>query len=652
MSIDATTRTSVSRAIFLAALVLTFAVLYVARDVFIPLALALLLTFILAPFVSRLQRLGLPRIPALGVVLVFAFAIIASVGWLVVVQAADLANMLPSYRQNISAKVAVIEKSYLNAVERSKKAIESIKRDGDHAQATVEQAPPVVSVVPTSESSQERLQNSGKSADKNPPPKPVQVEVAEHYTGLDLVRRALGPIINPFATAMIVLVFTIFMLFQREDLRDRIIRLCGRSRMNLTTEVLDEASDRVSRYLQMLLLINGINGACVGIGLTLLGVPNGFLWGLLAGLLRFIPYVGPWIAAMMPITLAITVFDGWTRPLMVVALFLLIELLCNNFLEPWLYGTQTGASPFAIVVSALFWAWLWGGVGLLLATPLTVCLVVLGKFVPQLEFLNILLGDTPPLKPSVRYYQRLLALDREEADDIIESELKTSDRLTVFDEIIIPALKQAENERHHGDLNELRERFIFESARDLVEELQERAESEPKSNGENGAEPQSWRGPVRVVCVPARDEADELVARMLAGIVDPRVAQVDVLSYKALASELIDHTLCRDADLVCISALPPSTIAHSRYLCKRLHRDNPDKSILVGLWTTILDEKQAAEKIGCGPNTEVVRSLKEAIHRISSRAKLQPVTASGAEKSKKLQDEMTEFGKARPSLSI
>src|SRR4029079_17820537 len=296
------------------------------------------------------------------------------------------------------------------------------------------------------------------------------------------------------------------MLIQREDLRNRLIHLIGSPRLNVTTQALDDAAHRVSRYLLMQLIINGLFGLVLGIGLFFIGVPNSLLWGVLAGILRFVPFIGPWIAASIPVALSLAVFDGWTKPFLVLGLFVINELVSNNILEPWLYGASTGISSLGILVSAVFWTWLWGPVGLVMATPLTVCLMVVGRHVPQLAFVNKLLSTQEILPPQDRFYQRLLALDPEEAIEVAEDFLKDHSLEALYDSVLLPALSLAEQDRHHGDLEEPKERLIIDTLRELVDDLGARAQRAAIESSDTSSQPSVTpiqTNDLSVVCLPA-----------------------------------------------------------------------------------------------------------------------------------------------------
>jgi hypothetical protein len=423
----------------------------------------------------------------------------------------------------------------------------------------------------------------------------------------------------------IVVVLVIFFLVRREDLRDRFIRLVGKGQVTVTTQAIEDAAARVSRYLSMQLLLNVTFGISVTIGLYLIGVPSAILWGILGAALRFIPYIGAWIAAAVPIGLSMAISTGWVPPILTVGLFGGLELFIGNVLEPWLYGKNTGVSPVAVLVAAVFWTWLWGAVGLLLATPLTVCLMVIGKYVPQLSFLDILLGNDEVFEPPKRVYQRLLAGDQEESTELIYGYLEHMPLVELYDTVLIPALAMAQTHWQRGEINEDRHKFIFQSLKETVEELGERqqearatkeAEKPNQADGDSPLEPSTNSSSLCVLCLPARDEADEIAAMMLAQLLATRGCTIEAVSVTALASEMVDLVEQRNADVVCISAMPPTASAHARYLCKRLQGRFPDAHLIVGLWNATGDLNKAKERIGCGATTHVVAKLATAQEKI------------------------------------
>ena len=432
-----------------------------------------------------------------------------------------------------------------------------------------------------------------------------------------------GTLLETLGTIGIVIVLVVFFLIRREDLRDRFIHLVGKGQVTVTTQMLEDAGARVSRYLSMLFLINVTFGISVGVGLYLIGVPNALLWGILAAALRFIPYIGPWIAAAMPIGLSMAISTGWLAPILTVGLFVALELFSNNVLEPWLYGKNTGVSPVAILVAAVFWLWLWGPVGLLLATPLTVCLLVVGKHFPQLSFLGILLGSEPVFEPKKRVYQRLLAGDQEEADELLEDLLQHKPLAEVYDTALIPALALAETHWHRGEVNDGKHKFIMESLKEMIQDridrqqemqAQEITEDTPEANEDSGLVDLIDSPRLCILSLPARSEADEIAAMMLAQVLETRSCVVQAVSVTSLASEMVDLVEQRKADVVCVSATPPGAMMHARYLCKQLRRRFPTVKLVVGLWDVQGDLNKARERIGCGAT--VVATLADAQEQI------------------------------------
>ncbi len=430
-----------SRAATLITTVLVVAILYVAREVFIPFALALLLSFLLGPLVTRLQHLGLKRVPAVVCVFLLSFAVFGIGAVKITGQLIDLAEDLPNYQQNLEAKIEKLKVPRGGGIEKVIKMFGELEKELPGAPSGPE---PRATALKSTKAASAGVEE----------PKPIPVEVhSAPATSVQFAQGMVRPVVRPLATAGIVAVFTIFMLIQREDLRNRFFRLVGAAQMNTTTHALDDAAWRVSRYLRMQLLVNACYGIPVGVGLFFIGVPNPILWGVLATFLRFVPYAGPFVAALLPIGLALAIDSGWSTALLTGGLFLSLELITNNMLEPWLYGSSTGVSAVGLLVATVFWTWLWGSIGLFLATPLTVCLAVLGKYVSHLEFLSVLLSDTAVLTPAESFYQRMIALDQQEATQLADTFLETGTLEELYDAVIIPALSLAEQDRHRGALD-------------------------------------------------------------------------------------------------------------------------------------------------------------------------------------------------------
>jgi predicted PurR-regulated permease PerM len=546
----------------MAAIVVVVGALYLGRDILIPLALSILLSFMLAPVMVRLRRLGLGRIPAVLAVVVLLFVALLGLGAIVGSQIVHLADHMPTYEWNLRAKIRDLRIAIPSGgvVERTSAMLRDLGKELNK---------PTVPAGKDAESSAEPE-----------PPKPVPVQVQEPQAPLQTLREVGGPLVAPIATAGLVVVFVIFMLLQREDLRDRMIRLLAASDVARATEAMDDAARRISRYLLMQLVINVLYGIPVGVGLYFLGVPNPALWGLLATVLRFVPYVGPAIAALFPIALSFAVAPGWTLPLLTIALFVTLELFINNVLEPWLYGSSTGLSPVAILVAAVFWTALWGPAGLLLSTPLTVCLVVLGRHVPQLGFLHVLLGDEPALDPEVKFYQRLLARDPEEATELAEEYLEEGSLEKLYDAVIMPALALAEQDRLRGSLEPATVREIAQDTIGVVEELAE--EDEPRAD--EAAVPDAGR----VLCIGARNALDEAAAAMLAHLLQRGGLAAGPLGRDAVAGRNLTLLEREGVALICLSYVNPAAIQHAHRLTRRLRQHfGPAVRILVGLWTAM-----------------------------------------------------------------
>jgi len=421
--------------------------------------------------------------------------------------------------------------------------------------------------------------------------RPVVVQ-AEGSFAFWPVPLAVGPTVERFASAGLVIVLVIFMLIYREDLRNRLIRLIGYGRLTVTTKALEEAGDRISRYLLMQTIINASFGLAVGLAFFLIGLPYAVLWGFLAAVLRFIPYVGPFAAAIMPSALSLAVFQGWMWPIVVVGLFLVLELLNNMVLEPLLYGESAGVSKVGLLVAIAFWTWLWGPVGLVLATPLTVCVVVLGKYVPQLDFIGVLMSDQPVMEPNISYYQRLLAMDQDEAAEIVDEHIKAHPAEQIYDDMLVPALNYAGRDRELGRLTENDQRFVFQATREILEGLNIREPQiiESSSNSSAAAmadgSPSANSSKVRIIGCPARDEADELALLMFRQLLDSTRYEIELMSDDALTSEVVSLVGEKSSALICIATLPPGGLTQTRYLCKRLRAQFPNLKIVVGRWGT------------------------------------------------------------------
>ena len=492
-----------------AVLVVVVGALYLGSEILIPLALAILLSFTLAPIVVRLRRLGLGRIPSVLAVVLLLFITMIGLGSIIATQLADLATNLSTYEWNLRTKIRELRIAVPSGgvIERTSDMLQDLRQELQEVTR-----PPG-----------EEAEGQGATSGESEPVKPVLVRVQSPAPSpLETLRDVGGPLIAPFATAGLVVVLVIFMLLQREDLRDRVLRLVGGREVARATEAMDDAGKRISRYLLMQLIINVLYGIPVGIGLYFIGVPNPILWGCLATVLRFIPYLGPVIGALFPIALSFAVAPGWTLPVLTLGLFVTLELFSNNVLEPWLYGASTGLSPVAVLVAAVFWTMLWGPLGLLMSTPLTVCLVVLGRHVPQLGFFDVLLGDEPALSPEVKFYQRLLARDPDEATELAEEYLEDGSLDKLYDSVILPALVHAEQDRLRGSLHRTAVEEIAEDTIGVIDELEE--EHDLLSDEVADEMAAGSLAPTSILCIGARNGLDEAAAAMLAHLLTRRGA--------------------------------------------------------------------------------------------------------------------------------
>ncbi len=554
------------------------AALYFGRELLVPFVLATLVTLLLDPAVRRLQHWGLGRVPAVIGIVGLTAVVLAGVVWILAGQLARLGENFPGYRETFRVKLRSLKAPLEEAFGRGREATEEIQKE---------------------------LSSLGKPS--APDAGAVKVQVVESVPpALKPLADVAGSVLDILGIGAIVLLLVSFLLLYYVDVRDRLLRLVGLEQVHLTTQAMEEAATNISHYLVMHSVLNAMHGTLLGCGLLAIGVPNALFWGILAALLRFIPYLGPWISAALPSMLALVVFEGWTRPGLVVLFLVSLELVSNMVLEPWLYGRRTGLSPLAVVVSAIFWAWLWGGVGLVMAVPLTVCLLVLGHHVPGLEFLAVLLGSDPPLQPQVRLYHRLLAGDTDEALDVAKDWRERNPGEDVRDGLLLPALALAEADHRRGNLDDSKTEEIRSSLDELIEEIEV-----PPTTGR-----MSPPAGMRLLCLPAGDAFDgvssEIVSRELRG----RGVLSETGSSRASAGEKVALVEKSGADVLLISSLPPRTAAGARYLYKRLRRRFPDMTIILGLWTSRNDLARIQARYAPDGKTHLVGTFADAWNRI------------------------------------
>ncbi|TIL57266.1 MAG: AI-2E family transporter [Mesorhizobium sp.] len=577
-----------------ATVVAAVAALYFGREVFLPIAIALLLTFALAPLVSALKRVGIPRLPAVIASVLGAFTVLALFSFIVATQVSELAQNIPLYQSNILTKVRSLKETGVGGgvIARLSEAIERVGQELD------------------------RQETSPPAADQ-PRREPVPVEIIARERPLQVLQNLIGPLISPLASAGLIVVVVIFMLLEREDLRDRFIRLVGYGDLHRTTEALQEAGKRVGRYLLMQLVVNIVYTIPVTAGLWVLGIPNALLWGLLALALRFVPYIGPIIGALLPLFLALAVAPGWSLVLWTAGLFVAMEMITGNIVEPWLYGSRTGLSPLAIIVAAIFWTWLWGPLGLVLSTPLTVCLVVLGRHVPQFEFLDVLFGNEPVLEPHARLYQRLLAGDPEEATDHAEEMLEEKYLFEFYDKVAIAALLLGEQDRVRGVMGDEQRRRVAASAQMLVANLDDSAREEAEEDddpataepapadkykdkdgdkqaqaeGEDDTElPDGTE--MSVLCAGGRGELDDAAAAMLAQVLEVQGATVSKASFADMDPTGIRRLELDAVDTVVVGFLNRDSVKHARFLVRRLKRARSALRVGIVFWSKDGDDKK------------------------------------------------------------
>ncbi len=573
-----------------------------AKMVFIPLALAILFTFILTPPVVWLRRKGLPRWPAALLVTGLACVLVGAACWVVTIQVRDLIVKLPEHSDTIGKKIKDLNQG----------------DDGFFA--------PVVNSINDLYVAVQRSVDDA-AGDQQP-----GSDVKEVRLKRDMSSTVLGvaqPILESIVGLILIAVLVVFMLVSREDLQYRLIQLVGHGHLTTTTHALDEAADRTSKFLLTQSLINLVFGSVFALGLFFLPVegmlgyfppgtprhvPYAFLWGFLAALLRFVPYAGTWVALLFPLTLSVAVFPGWWPPLEVLIFYVLLELTVANFLEPLLLSHSTGISPIALLVAAAFWTWLWGPIGLVLATPLTVCLSVLGRHMPALSFLHTVLGSEPVLDLPVRFYQRLLSQDPDEATAIVEEVIQKEPPETVYDRVLIPALVMLRRDSQRGDMTEEITDNSLETIGELLEELT--PAMQPAAPAPTASE--DGKDKVCVLGCTTGDRIDELALQMFRQMIEASGYKMTLASSAKLSAEVVSMVAEQKPSVVCIASLPPGGVARASYLCKRLRAKLPALQILVGRWGQE-DLNQARQRLQAAGANDVANSL------LDSRKQLIPL---------------------------
>ncbi|HEX8521565.1 MAG TPA: AI-2E family transporter [Tepidisphaeraceae bacterium] len=664
----------------LASIAIVLALLYFGQEVLIPLALAVLIAFLLAPVVTALERLRLGRVTSTLLVVVAALALMGGFGWIVEQRFVEIVNKLPDYRHSIQTKFQRLTRSG-GLIDKAREELRQTVQEAPTTQSaatrpsSTTQNAVTVATPPTEGTGTlprpliPPVIKPTDSPGQLVPPSPDEPWAVRLYpqpaTALELFGEYVGKVISPVATAGLVIVFIIFMLIGRENLRDRMILLAGGAgggRLHVTTQAFDDAATRIGRFLTAQSLINLCYGVAVALGLWIIdrtmgngegGIRTALLGGMICAVMRFIPYIGPWLGAAVPLAIAFAAFPGNGVFFVTLAMFVGMEILVSQAVEPHVLGSSTGVSPMAVLVAAVFWTWLWGPIGLLLSTPLTVLLVVMGKYIPQLAVLDVLLGDDPVLDPTTRIYQRLIAGDDEDATELALEHLEERPLEAVYDQILIPALAEAERDWHHGKLDDARHAWIRQGLKDIVQALGERQQDQDnadaaelavlRAKGHSDREapskaPPSSPGPVarpalqkgasvHVRCLPAHDDADQVVGLMLAQVLGRRGFVVTVPDTVSLASEMVASIDSRHVDIVVVSALPPKAALHARYLTKLIQARYPDLKIVVGLWT---NNKTSRVELDSVQTVTSLDSLQDKLDQITPMILLESRSAVGA----------------------
>lgn len=590
---------------------LVLVALYFARIVLIPLAIALSLNFLLTPAVMQIERVKIPRLLAVLLVVLMSFSLVGGVGWIVARQVIAVINYLPNYRDNIHEKLTSLHPPTSGVLGRTLTSLREIGAEVSNATQPEEQLKPEPEPHTRRERERARLE-----AEKQPVP--VTVVTSPPSAGEYFLRYS-RPALEPLGVVLIVVIFTFYMLLKRESLRNRLLLLGGMGQLNLMSQALNEAASRISRYLVLNVLLNACYGVVFGVALYMLHVPNATLWGTLMGILRMIPYAGTLIGAAVTVAFTLAVFSGWWHALWVLLLFAALEFLVAYFLEPHVYGRGTGISAFALVVMAIVWTLLWGWPGLIVSTPMTVCLIVMGRHIPQLSFLHTLLGEDAELSPQAHFYERLLAMDQQAARIVADEFLQEHTLGELYDSVMLPAIVASEQDRHKGAMDEVHSGWLYHSVTELVAELteyqpapgvEEAVDAEPST-----AAPGAERAPA-AACFPAEDEADEIAGAMLAQLLERRGHQTMVLTPTALSDEILLRLGEAPKTIICISAVPPFAFAPARQLAQRLRESLPRNPIIVGLWGEVGDAEPIRGRFGSANPDAIVTTLHDALARV------------------------------------
>lgn len=567
------------------------AALYFGREVLVPITVAILLTVLLSPITSRLEKYHFGKSLAALTVWLAAMILIAFVGWLVVNQGLHMVTQIPTYSDTISDKIQSIQGAKNSSLGKAAASIHQLGQQLSNAIESTSSA-----TRQEQQSHTERISKNASQQSKQSTPVPVEIVGEQNNSSLKSLGSAITPMLVPLVKIGIVFIVAAFMLLRKEEIQERLFTLAGLNRIRMTKQAFNDATNRVIRYLWLLSSVNFSFGALFGVGLYLLGLPDALLWGVLAALLRFIPYVGSALGAGMPIVFAFAVFTGWTKPLIALGIYLFLEGVAGYAVEPFLYSKRTGISPLAILVAAIFWAALWGPVGLLLSTPLTLCIVAMARYIPQLEFLGVLLGDRSVGTTDVQLYLALTSSDTAAAEQAIDDYVKERSIQDLYDSVFMPVLILAEKDQADEPYTGRRKRQLFGRLRLIVEELTVRYPKEqamldhsPDVSPDDQVLPYRHAGAphLAVSCLPMRDEGDEITCVMLAHLLTRAgydAHEIELGSARVMGDEIADHN-GHSGDIICISALPPFGISSIRRLYKRIQSRFAKCRVAVCLWT-------------------------------------------------------------------
>lgn len=575
---------------FLAGTALTLGLLWWLQGILVPIVLAVLLTFLLSPPIAWLQRQGVPRAVAVVLMLAGTMAIGGTVAWTVALQVNRLVDTFPEYQEHLDAKIAAMHSDGQGFFDKVQRIVGRVSSQLDK-------------VASSSTNERGAAKRQGASPGR---PQPVTIVENSGPFHIAVLWKAVHPLLEPLATGSLTLVLVIFMLLRREDLRNRVIAVVGHARLVATTKAFDDAGSRISRYLLRQLMVNSAFGVGLGIGLFFIGLPYAILWGALAAVLRYVPYLGIWLAATLPLALSVLLTDSWQPTLLVAGLFLVLELLTNMIIEPRVYGQGAGVSETGTLVMVSFWTWLWGPVGLLLATPLTVCIVVLGKYMPALRYISMLLGDRPALPSDVNFYQRLLAHDVHEATLIAKQVGAEKPFLDLCDELMLPALGYLSRDLAKGQLDPTEERQVLATCEQVVDTFEASLPEPDAQAGKPAFEPQ-------LVIVPAHDPASGVAAAMLEKLLDAECLAFKSLSSGLLSSQVSQQVVADKPFAVLICVVAEKSLSQVRLLCKRLKAESPDVWLVVGLWTAQTEQDALRERLSSSGADQVVCTFGEAL---------------------------------------